>query len=73
MPLAYTPFLDPLPIDRYWLIFLPVLVAATALTYRLLQARHLRDVPRQTLRLLTQVMVLMGIGVGLLWLITWVW
>ena len=67
--LAYRPLLDPAPIDRYWLWFLPPLILVIALVYRTIKSDHLDRLPRQAGYLALQIsvfMVLAAAALGLL-------
>ncbi|MEM7681885.1 MAG: hypothetical protein AAF288_08005 [Planctomycetota bacterium] len=68
----WRPFLDPMPMETGWLLFLPPLIVAVALVQRLIKAKRLRDVPREAARLCVQVFALLGVAAGSLWLLLWV-
>ena len=66
--LAYRPFLDPLPIDRYWALFLPPLILIVALVYRTIKTETLAGLPRRAGFLAFQISVFMVLAAALLWL-----
>ena len=66
--LAFRPFLDPAPIDRYWLLFLPPLILAIALVYRTIKTETLVGLPRRAGYLAFQISVFMVLAAALLWL-----
>lgn len=68
--LAYRPFLEPLPIDDYWLWLLLPLVIVTCLIYKTVKTDDLRKLPRQTTNLIAQVLIFMALAAAALWLIT---
>jgi hypothetical protein len=47
LPLAYRPFLDPLPLSQYWVLLIVPLCLAVALVYKSMKCRTLADVPRE--------------------------
>lgn len=65
--LAYRPFLDPLPIDGYWLL-LP-LVIAIAVVYKTIKVDDLVRLPREATILATQIMIFMVLAAVALWLL----
>lgn len=66
--LAYRPFLDPAPIDRYWLWFLPPLILVIALVYRTIKTETLAGLPRRAGYLAFQISVFMVLAAAALWL-----
>lgn len=66
--LAYRPFLDPAPIDRYWLWFLPPLILVIALVYRTIKTEKLAGLPRRAAYLAFQISVFMVLAAAALWL-----
>ncbi|MFI4861050.1 MAG: hypothetical protein ACIAXF_10255 [Phycisphaerales bacterium JB063] len=67
-PPAYRPFLEPAPIDRYWLWLLPPLVLAVSIVYRTIKSHDLSEVPRRAAYLSFQVAVFMVAAAVLLWI-----
>ena len=45
--LAYTPFLNPLPVWDYWYLLIIPLAAAVAVVYKSIKLERMRDVPWQ--------------------------
>jgi hypothetical protein len=66
--LAYRPFLDPAPIDRYWLWFLPPLILIVALVYRTIKTETLEGLPRRAGYLAFQISVFMVLAAAALYL-----
>ena len=66
--LAYRPFLDPAPIDRYWLWFLPPLILVVALVYRTIKTETLEGLPRRAGYLAFQISVFMVLAAAALYL-----
>lgn len=66
--LAYSPFLDPAPIDRYWIWFLPPLILIIALVYRTIKTDTLEGLPRRAGYLAFQISVFMVLAAAALWL-----
>jgi len=67
--LAYRPLLDPAPIDRYWLWFLPPLIIVVALVYRTIKSDSLGGLARSAGFLVLQVSVFMVLAAAGLWLL----
>jgi hypothetical protein len=64
--LAYTPFLQPLPIaEAAWLIV--PLVLAIAVVYKALKLPDLRELPRQSLWMSVQLIGFMALAAMVLW------
>ncbi len=68
--LAYRPFLDPIPLDRYWLFLLLPLVLGVAVVYKAIKLDDLNELPRQALWLAGQIVVYMALAAAILWVIT---
>lgn len=67
---SYRPFLDPLPLDTWWLMLLPPLVVAVAVVYKTIKLDDLRRLPRQAVILSAQIIVFMILAAAALWLLT---
>lgn len=67
--LCYRPFLEPAPVDRYWLWLLPPLVIAIAVVYRTIKSDNLAEVPRRAAYLVFQVAVFMAAAAVALWVV----
>lgn len=67
--LAYRPFLDPLPLDDYWLVLMLPLVLAIAVVYKAIKAEDVRLLPRQSAFLALQIVAFMVLAAGALWLL----
>ena len=70
MTLAYRPFLEPLPVDTYWLLLLLPLVLAIAIVYKTIKLDDLSQMPRKALWLAGQIIAFMILAAAALWLIT---
>lgn len=66
--LAYRPFLDPLPVQSYWLL-LPPLVIVIAIVYKTIKLDDLARLPRQAAVLAAQIVAFMLLAAAALWLI----
>lgn len=66
---GYRPFLDPVPIDDFWLILLVPLVIAVAVVYKAIKLDDLSELPRQATHLAGQIMVFMVLAAAALWLL----
>ncbi len=67
--LAYRPFLDPAPVDRYWLWLLPPLILVIALVYRTIKSDTLEGLPRKAGYLAFQISIFMVLAATALWLL----
>jgi hypothetical protein len=69
--LAYTPLLDPLPYEPYWLVLLLPLVLAIALVYKTIKLpdRELPKLPQQAVWLATEIFAFMVLIAAGLWLL----
>ena len=47
LPLAYRPFLDPLPVWNVWYLLAVPLCAAIAVVWKSIKCRRMADVPRE--------------------------
>jgi hypothetical protein len=70
LTLGYRPFLDPLPLDTYWLMLLPPLVLAIAVVIKTIRLQDLSQLPRQATMLALQIIIFMGLAAAGLWLLT---
>jgi len=68
--LAYRPFLEPLPIDDYWVWLVIPLVLAICIVYKTIKDDDLRKLPRQAASLTAQVLIFMVLAATALWLVT---
>jgi hypothetical protein len=68
--LAYKPFLQPLPLDTYWLVLLMPLVLAIAIVYKTIKLDDLAQMPKQAIFLAGQIIAFMILAAAALWLIT---
>ena len=69
LTLAWRPFLDPAPIDRYWLWLLPPLIIVIALVYRTIKSDSLSRLPRAAGYLAFQISVFMVLAAAALYLL----
>jgi hypothetical protein len=70
LTLAYKPFLQPLPLDTYWLLLLLPLVLAIAIVYKTIKLDDLSQMPKQAIFLAGQIIAFMVLAAAALWLIT---
>lgn len=63
--LAYTPFIDPLPLQSVWYLTLPLLALGVAIAYKAVRVRDLSRYPRQVVMFTAQILAGV-IGLGLL-------
>ncbi len=68
--LAWRPFLDPMPIDAYWLWMLAPMVVAVAVVYKAIKIDDLSQLPRQAASLAVQFVILMALAAAALWLLS---
>lgn len=64
-PLAYTPFLDPLPVNHYWFWLLLPLALGIASAYKAVRVLELREFPREVAVFTVQIVVgILGLGLA---------
>ena len=68
--MAYRPFLDPLPIENIWMLFLIPLVFGVSLVYKTIRLPQLDRLWSATLVLSLQIIVFMVITAAVLWGVT---
>ena len=64
-------FLEPLPLDRYWLLMLLPLVASICVVYKTIKVDDIAQLPRGAALLAGQVVFFMVLAASVLWLVTW--
>lgn len=57
--LAYTPFLDPLPVTPYWWVVMIILVVLVSLAYKAIKLPDFTHLIRHTVVMSTQIVVFM--------------
>jgi hypothetical protein len=67
--LAYRPFLDPLPVDDFWLALMIPLVVAIALVYKAVKLDDYARLWRHTAVLALQIAGFMGLAAVVIWVI----
>lgn len=63
-------FLEPMPLDDYWLLLLPPLAIVIAIVYKTIKLDDLTKLPRQATYLAAQILVFMVLAAAGLWLVT---
>ncbi len=68
LALGYTPLLDPIPIDRYWLWFIIPLILAVSITYKATKIpdKQLHKLPKQAMALACQILGFMALASAIL-------
>lgn len=69
LTMAWRPFLDPLPIDRYWLAMLIPLALAISLVYKAIRLSDLKQLPRQAALMAFQMLFYMALAGAAVWLV----
>ncbi len=67
---AWRPFLDPIPIDRYWMLLLLPLTIIIAVVYKTIKTDRLDKIPREATVLVIQIIAFMMMAAVALWLLT---
>ena len=65
----YRPFLDPLPLDRHWLLLLLPMVIGIGVVYKTIKLEDLAQLPKQAFYLSAQILMFMMLAAIALWLI----
>ena len=68
--IAYRPFLDPINVDRYWLVLLAPLVLVISIVYKTIKLQDLSVLPRHAAVLAAQIMAFMVLAAAALWLMS---
>ena len=68
--LGFRPFLDPLPIDLYWMILLIPMVLAISVVYKTIKTDRLGKIPRESAVLAAQIVAFMIMAAAALWMLT---
>ncbi len=68
--LAWRPFLEPLPVDRFWLLLIVPMALAIAIVYKALRIDDLRQLPRKAAGLAAQIILYMALAALVVWTIT---
>ncbi len=66
---VWKPFLQPLPVDRYWMWLMPPLLIAIAVVWKTIKIDDPAKLPRQAASLAAQFVVMMIVAAAILWLI----
>ncbi len=67
---AFRPFLDPVPIDPYWMVMLLPMVIAIAVVYKTIKTDRLEKIPREAAVLAAQIVAFMVMAAAALWMLT---
>ncbi len=68
--LGFRPFLDPLPIDGYWMLLLIPMVIAISVVYKTIKTDRLHKIPREASILAAQIVAFMALAAAALWMLT---
>ena len=68
--LAYRPFLDPIPLDGYWMLMLLPIALAISIIYKCTKLKDLSQLPRQAATMTVQIVVFMAAAAAVIWTIT---
>lgn len=68
--LAFRLFLEPMPLDDYWLVLLVPLAIVIAVVYKTIKLDDLAQLPSQAVYLATQILLFMVLAAAALWLVT---
>lgn len=68
--LGYRPFLEPVSVEGWWPLLLLPVVVAMAVVYKTLRVERLGSLPAEAASLAGQVVGLLGLIAGVLWLLT---
>jgi hypothetical protein len=67
LPLAYTPFVQPLPVwDIWYLLALPI-IAALSIVYKSIRCHEMKRVPREAAVIFITIVAGMLLAAGALW------
>ena len=63
-------FLQPLPLDRYWLVMVLPMIAAICVVYKTIKLEDISQLPRQACALAVQISLFMVLASAVLWIVT---
>jgi len=66
---AFRPFLEPAPVEDYWMWLLLPLIIIIAVVYRTIKSDDLRHIPARAAYLAMQISVFMVLASALLWVV----
>lgn len=67
--LAYTPFVNPLPVWDYWMALILPLTVGVSIAYKSIRCRHMHQVPREATQIAVMIILGMSAAAAVLWLI----
>ena len=67
--LAYRPFLEPIPLEGFWLLLLVPLILAVAIIYKSVKIENMALLPRQVVMMAAQILAFMVMAAAALWLV----
>lgn len=67
--LAYRPFLEPIPLEGFWLLLLVPLILAVAIIYKSVKIENMALLPRQVVMMAAQILAFMVMTAAALWLV----
>ena len=67
--LAYRPFLEPIPLEGFWLLLLVPLILAVAIIYKSVKIENMALLPRQAVMMAAQILAFMVMAAAALWLV----
>jgi hypothetical protein len=68
--LAWTPLLEPMPLDDYWLFLLIPLAIAISVVYKAIRMDRLDPLPRNAAYMAAQILVFLVAAAAVLWVLT---
>ncbi|MDW8262787.1 MAG: hypothetical protein RMJ35_09710 [Phycisphaerales bacterium] len=70
--LAYTPFVDPLPVWNYWMALIIPLTVGVSIAYKSIKCREMSQVPREAAQISLLILLAMAAAALVLWAIVWI-
>ena len=67
--LAYRPFLEPIPLEGFWLLLLVPLILAVAIIYKSVKIENMALLPRQAVMMAAQILAFMVMAAAAMWLV----
>jgi hypothetical protein len=67
--LAYTPFLQPLPVWDYWLWLLVPLTVGFSIIYKSIKCAKMSQVPREAAQISVMILISMAAAAVVLWIV----
>ncbi len=70
LTLGFRPFMEPIPLDKYWMLLLIPLVVGISVVYKTIKMSNLKRLPYEATVMALQIIAFMIMAAFALWMIT---